>query len=361
MAGILASIIKKNPTGKIDITKVNSLPELLSGIDQIGDPTRILTDNIYGFNTTRGNNAPPATLVYGKVFFTRPMLNFTRLNITNNPGEFGGMLASGDNVYSYIKHTLDPRLFYKHGEQKTALVDPYQAFIPGLSNNLISCTGWPDKAVGTFTTKAGVRRQEHTVIDGCSETYSRWDTDCKIRNVRGMSQLALINSWVDWATKAAEGRTSPYMTFIAQNEICYNTRIYRLILDVTQTRVMYIAATGASTPNVVPMGALADYRSDATVNTDMTELNIRFTSDGAIYNDPRLIDAFNRTAAMFNPEIRKHRLGLSNNLEKVPNALKARFSNRVYPYINYDTLELEYYIDTTTTFFKNVVELLGGA
>ena len=46
MAGILANIIKKNPTGKIDITKVNSLPELLSGIDQIGDPTRILTDNI---------------------------------------------------------------------------------------------------------------------------------------------------------------------------------------------------------------------------------------------------------------------------------------------------------------------------
>ena len=52
---------------------------------------------------------------------------------------------------------------------------------------------------------------------------------------------------------------------------------------------------------------------------------------------------------------------VSNNLEKVPNALKGRFSNRVYPYINYDTLELEYYIDTTTTFFKNVVELLGGA
>lgn len=68
MAGILASIIKKNPTGKLDITKVNSLPELLSGIDQIGDPTRILTDNIYGFNTTRGNNAPPATLYMAKYF-----------------------------------------------------------------------------------------------------------------------------------------------------------------------------------------------------------------------------------------------------------------------------------------------------
>lgn len=365
----------------------------------VGSLSKAIGNNLYGINFRQTGSAVPRTKdVYGFTFFTRPQLNLTRFNITNYRG-FYNLLT--DNEVSYQRYTrmmLDPRLGFRD-VASSALVDNFNPFIPILTNNIVSLSGWPDLMAPTYTSHSGLYGQEHSFVDGVTNHFEAFDMDITFKNTKGNPLIYLFYVWLKYETLVFEGIMTPYLDMITENEIDYNTRIYRLVLDQQKRYITFIAATGASFPVSVPVGNLFDYNTDTPFNTRNNEINIRFRNIGFTAFEDILKLEFNKTTAIFNPDIRallkydtdssvsdKQKLRDDAavvyrvpgcNYVKIPFLLATTMdlditSNsffsvnyRAYPYINLLTNELEWWVDekrfgsASSTEFKKTIEKNG--
>jgi hypothetical protein len=357
-----------------------------SSIDQImeslpiGSVTSAIGRNMYGINFRQtGNPVPRPKDQFGFTMFTRPQLNMSTLNLSNYRG-FYNLLTN--NKLSYQRFTrliLDPRLGYNDG-LKSPFVDNTNPFISILTNNITSVSGWPDLSVPVHTSESGLYGEEHSFVDGVTNHFESYDLDISFKNTKGNPLLYLFYIWIKYESLVFEGVLNPYLDMITENEIDYNTRIYRIILDQQKRYVTYIGATGASFPINVPTGNLFDYSVDAPYNTKNSEINIRFRSLGFIAFDDLLKLKFNETVAMFNPQmgkILKHDMtdgdsankaredGMvsyrvpGSNYVKLPHYLSMSIDTDIFngsfygvnhsavPYINLFTSELEWWVDSS--------------
>jgi hypothetical protein len=319
--------------------------------DNLGNTmSRAITDNLYGINHRQIAAPVPINKdLYGLTFFTRPQLNLTTPNLRNV--RLMVPLLSGDTK-SYqraIRSLLDPRLVAGYAEGNSTLprltselIDNEQAFIPILTNNLLSISGWPDITLPTFTTPSGVYKEEHSIVDGLAVNYTSYDITATFRNSRGDPITSLFYYWSHYASNVFEGNLLPYPDFLIRNEIDYNTRIYRLVLDSTKRFVQRIAACGAAFPIAVPVGGIFDYSSEKPYNDVNAQIAIPFKCNGAIYNDDILIWSFNKTVEAFNPSMRTG--SRESSMIVIPQDYLNLFNNRGYPYINTETYELQWWI-----------------
>jgi len=314
-----------------------------------GTLSSAFTDNLFGINATQ---TPPAVQInkdyYGFVFFTRPELNLTTKNIRADRRFVRLLTKEQYSIERLIRCTLDPSLAKpnsKTGEPAitTPLVDSQQAFIPILTNNIITISGWPDLEIPTRTSHAGVYKEEHIMMDGVVQQYGAFDLTASFRNLPGDPITKMLFYWATYAGAAYEGTFVPYPRNLIENRIDSNTRIYRLILDSTKTKVQKITSTGASIIGSLPTGASSDIEAGRPINNAFDQISITFKCSGFIQYDDILIHTFNRTVVMHND-------GMNDNLrtslyrQLLPNELPL-FNNRVYPRINPINLDLEWWVD----------------
>jgi len=349
----------------IVINNIKSLDDFLESSQYIGSLDRAVSNNLYGINHQGVKGVIPENRdSYGLAFFTRPQLNLSNPNLANIRHMYSMLTTDTSSIQMYVRNMLDPRLVYnKRRPVHSTLVDNQQAFIPILTNNIKTMSGWPDIVTPTFTSKSGVRKEQYSQVDGSTDIYDSFDIDCTFRNTRDEPLLLLMETWTKYMSNVFEGMMSPYMDMIKENEIDYNTRIYRLVLDESKRYVKKIAATGASFPINVPTGKVFDFSDSSKYNDQNKDINIRFKTVGAMYNDDILIKEFNTTVGIFHQEMRKL-LDPDNNwksstMEKIPFELLPLFNNRGYPIINYDTLELEWWIDKTSITYKSLMKKLS--
>ncbi len=354
-----------------------SIDQLLENLP-VGSMTRAIGNNLYGINFRQTGNAVPRSKdMYGFTFFTRPQLNLSSLNITNFRA-FYNLLSS--NALSYQRFTrliLDPRLGYGPGAVSCPFVNNRNPFISVLTNNIESLSGWPDLSVPIHTSDKGLYGEEMSYVDGTTNHYESYDLDVSFKNTKGNPLIFLFFVWIRYMTLVYEGILNPYLDMITENEIDYNTRIYRLVLDQQKRYVTYIASTGASFPVNVPTGNLFDYAVDSPYNTKNQSINIRFRSMGFIAFEDLLKLKFNQTLGIFNAEMKKV---LRYDMEDGNDEVKSRQGNatvyrvpgcsyvkiphflamsidtdgfntpffgmnhQAYPYINLRTNELEWWI-----------------
>lgn len=315
----------------------------------IGSIDRAIGNNLYGVNHRQIPGMVPGNKdVYGFTFFTRPQLNMQTDNLRNERRFYPLLTTNELSIHRFVRGTLDPRLLYgyqfgndKIPPLKCPIVDNSFAFIPILTNNLNSISGWPDIAISPFSSKPGLYKEEWQIIDDIAKNYGSFDIDASFRNTRGDPILYMFYVWIHYAALAFEGKLSPYIDFITENEIDYNTRIYRLVLDRNKDVVTKIAATGASFPVSVPTGSFFDYNNDKPYNDQNKDITIRFRCLGVDIMDDILIKEFNETVSIFNPDMADGKRG---EMIKVSKNTAAMFNNRGYPRINPDTYELEWYV-----------------
>jgi hypothetical protein len=360
-----------------DIIIGQSIDQMLENLP-IGSISRSIGNNLYGINLRQtGGAVPRAKDSHGFTFFTRPQLNLSQINITNHRS-FYNLLTSNEKSYQrYTRLMLDPRLG-SIGDIKSPFVDNLNAFMPILTNNVMSLSGWPDMTVPSFTSASGLYGQEHSFVDGVVNHYESFDIDVTFRNMKGNPLLYLFYIWIKYESLVFEGVLNPYIDMVTENEIDYNTRIYRIILDEQKRFVTYIGATGASFPINDPTGSLFDFNVEKPYNT-INDINIRFRSLGFTAFEDILKLEFNKTSAIFNNDIKKivkHDLDESigedvrardngQTVYRVPGSAYVKiphylamsmdssiFSNtffnvnyRAYPYINLITNELEWWVD----------------
>lgn len=331
----------------------------------IGSIDKAIGNNLYGINHQQTTTFVPSNRdMYGLTFFVRPQLNMQADNI-RNVRQFSPLLT--DQVLSiqrFVRCMLDPRLMkgynfmnLKVPPMSCPIMDNTQAFIPVLTNNINSISGWPDIVAPTFDSKAGLYREVFSMVDGITRYYESFDIDVSFRNTHADPILYLFYIWLHYSSFVFEGKLVPYLDMLAENEIDYNTRIYRLVLDKNRNKVTKIAATGASFPISVPTGSFFDYSKERPFNDQNKDITIRFKCNGVDYQDDISISEFNKTVEIFNPNM------LDGNREKymvnVDKSLQPMFNNRGYPRINPYTYVLEWWVTNsvyqqrTSTFISN--------
>lgn len=377
-----------------------SLDQILENLP-LGSVKRAISNNLYGINFRQtGNAVPRSKNNYGYTFFTRPQLNLSTLNVTSYRGFYSLLNRNRASYQRYTRTMLDPRMGSPTGAASGVLcpfTDRSNAFISSLSNNIISMSGWPDLTAPIYTSPSGLYGEEHSMVDGVTNHYEAYDLDVTFKNTLGNPLIYMFYIWIKYQTLVVEGILNPYFDMIAENEIDYNTRIYRLVMDKQKRYVSHIACTGASFPMSVPTGNLFDYNSDKPYNTQNAEINIRFRAMGFVAFEDIVKYWFNSAVGIHSPEMRKllksdmsttsssdsvNRddpmtlyYSADRSMVKVPYGLTSaaettaidtgiyRINHRAIPYINLYTSELEWWVraadfatSAATDFAKEIIE-----
>lgn len=325
--------------------RINTTIEDVLRYTPVGAPDTAMGSAFYGIN----HRQTPAPIPlnkdnYGLVFFTRPQLNLSTENIRAERF-LGPLLTKQDaSIQRIIRMYLDPRL----GAQDQAIMSPFvdnkNAFMSLLTNHCISCTGWQDVLLDTYTSQPGAYREVYTQTDGVFKNYTTYDISATFRSMAGDPILLLMLVWQFYQAAVFEGKLIPYPDFLVQNEIDYNTRIYRLVLDHTKQYVQKIACTGASFPINTPIGNSFNFEVDTPLNMANKEFTIQFKSVGARYMDDIVVHDFNKVVGIFNPSMRLSDMSKSKDMVKVHMSELYLFNNMGYPYIQPNTKELQWYV-----------------
>lgn len=339
----------------------------------IGSLNRAIGNHLYGINHRQTPNAVPSNKdIYGYTFVVRPQLNFQSDNI-RNVRQLSSLLNSvPSSIQAYVRCMLDPRIqtgYKLHKNSKASVpafnnpfVDMQNPFIPVITNSLVSVSGWPDITPHIHTSPAGNYKQTHSMFDGISRNFEEFDLDLTFQNMRGDTLLYMFYCWLMYGSNVFEGKLVPYTDFMAEREIDYQTRVYRLDMDQHKRKVSKLCATLIATPYTCPMGSFFDYNRDKPFNDQNKEFTIRFKCNGVDYYDDILIWEFNQTVVQFNyamaDGVRESRM------VQVPEYLLGLFNNRGYPRINPADSILEWWVSaelfsTKTQEFRDF-GLLGG-
>lgn len=325
-------------------TATQAVDALLLTTPQGSRGTNALAGAYFGINHRQTPSAIPINKDhFGLTFFTRPNLNMTLGNL-RAVRKFNPLTTTNQyTLQRIIRCYLGGQAMAESGVV-SPFVDPQQAFLPLLTNTLLSISGWPDVMVPYSTSTEGVYKEVYSIVDGVTDNFSAYDITANFRNIPGDPITALFMYWADYMSHVFQGNMMPYPEMIIEHEKDYETRIYRLVLDPTKTKVQKIAACGASFPYAAPIGGAAfNYDSDKPYNDANQQLSIPFHCQGAIYQDPILLYTFNQTVIAWNDSMAD---GIREQLNtKIPMAALQLFNNRGYPRIDPDTWELEWWID----------------
>lgn len=308
---------------------------------------RTISNAFYGLNIT-GRNAPIPinTENHGFTFFTRPSMNMSYDNLVIDRVLSTMLSDNRRSVQRMARAYLDPR----HPDANFANfecpgIDNQNPFIPLLSNNLISLASWPDFTLNTTTSQPGLYRESYSYVDDVPYNYENFDLTATFRNLSGDPITYFMLMWGWYMGLAYEGRLMPYPDIVLRNEIDYQTRIYRLVMDKTRTYITRIGACGAAFPMTAPIGNIFNFEGDGSETPFQTandQISINFRCMGFIYYDPILIHDFNTLVEMFNINMRPERR--SQVMVKLRRRDWEYFNYSAYPYINAETMELEWWV-----------------
>lgn len=341
--------------------------EILHRAAGIGGYRAQAFEMLYGINYRATGIALPAnTDQVGMTFYTKPNCNLQEENVTQDR-HFSPLISRSELTYPRaIRAYLDPWGSENSG-YTTPLVNNRQAFITALTNTVTSVSGFPDPIAGNFTAREGILGESYGMIDGIYEINGPWDMTSTFNNVEGGLIMNLFDTWVRYGSAVYQGTLMPYPWNNMMHRIDYMTRPYRFILDPARQYVQYWSAAAVAFPVNVPWGGVMDFDSNDNFSKANEKVSIQFKCFGAIYNDPILLDEFNRTVAHFNPDLKianastlyKEDIKLvSNSYYKVTPDQRDYMNYYCYPLVHPYTQELCWYVEKSV--YKEKMDGLGA-
>lgn len=306
-----------------------------------------VSDTFRGLNITGRNNAVPLnTENHGYTFFTRPYLNLSEQNCMVDRRLQMLLNPNPQSIERRVRAYLDPEQHRKKGYEWCPGVDPLNPFIPLLSNNLISLTGWEDFTLNLSTTTPGVYRDAMSYVDDVPYQFGTYDLQMTTRNIDGDPITWMMAMLEIYMGLNREGRILPYPELLLLNEYDANIRIYRLVMDSTKTFVQRIAAPGAAMAMNAPTGQGLNFTGDGSETPYQTvsdQLNFSWRCMGLTIYDYILIYEFNELVQEFNPAMEDGKRGVQT--VKLKKNEVNWFNFAAYPYINVEAHnELEWHV-----------------
>lgn len=310
-----------------------------SGLGQLSTATHNV---FFGLNHRgAGNPIPLNADNQGLTFFTRPNLNLSYDNLSQERVLTPLLTAIPESYQAAVRDYLDPRGSYRRN-RKSPLVDIQNPFMPLLSNNLLSLSGWRDPILETYSAKEGTAKESWSMADDVAKDYGTFDLSASFRNLIGDPITLLFNTWRLYMARVYDGTLIPHPESIVEHEIDYQTGIYRLILDPSRRFVQKIARTIAF-PTGVNLGSAFNYSSDTVYNQENnSQINIQFRCIGVEYNDPILVSEFNAIVEQFNENMKDQ--NRERVMHKVDHIALSFFNYYGYPHIDINTFELQWWV-----------------
>lgn len=317
-----------------------------------GRTDQLLSTSLHGvFHSGATGLSPTSKELLGPVFVTRPQLNLTEDNIRPRPNLLPLLNTSNLSSERYIRCMLDPRLMEgtsqvasgnKHIIGSSFLNNKF-AFIPTLSNDLTSLSGFPDKILPSYSSNPGALKEIYSHVDGSIEIYDERDINMVVRNSFDSLSFNIIDTWCEYASDVYMGRTVPYPDLVIENEIDYMTRIYVPILKRDGLTLARMACTGVSYPIVSPIGTYFNRAEGDPYQSSPQQHNFRFKSLGVIYNTNVVVRDFNDVVAIFNPLM--HPSNRESYMSVIKPGLYRYFKGEGYPHIDMETKRFSWYIE----------------
>lgn len=322
----------------------------------VGSLDKALVNNIYGINHMQNPGMVKSNRDHqGYVFMTRPQLNLQPDNIRNYRELYPLLNNDPKSLAKAIRMLLDPRIgrgytYPKPGGgrakiqgTRSVLMDDLNAFIPMVTNNIVSISGWPDVVMETTSTDPGLHNQVYSFADGMVRHYGEYDLSVNLRNVSGDPASLMLHIWLHYMTGIKEGKMMPYWDHIVGDRIDYQSRIYRVVLNEHKTHVTKIFSCIAGFPTSSPTGMFADFNNTSVFSEATKELSFRFKAMGFVAYDPLLIKHFNDVVEAFNPHmLETHR---SSSMIKLEQKNKHLYNHRAYPRIDPETMEMQWWVN----------------
>ena len=111
------------------------------------------------------------------------------------------------SVHRFVRATLDPVL--RQNYRYSHFVDPNMAFIPLLTNQLVTLSGWPDNGVDPFTSSEGLRKEVYTMADGHAKHYGSFTLSAEFKNSINSPIAHLFWYWTQYQMLVHEGKMMP--------------------------------------------------------------------------------------------------------------------------------------------------------
>ena len=307
--------------------------------------------------------APKNTDSVGYTFFTRPDLNFNKQNLNNSRKLIEVLRAGRSSQSAAIIGMLDPEneimaldpAHCKLGSPFHSKVqfDNRMAFIPLLSNLLVSLTGFPDSTLDVWSSDEGLVREQVSYVDSILEINNRYSLSASFRNIEGDPITTFLNFYLDYISGVRRGWYQPRTANILQRRVDYQMRVYRFIMDPTRRYIRKYGIANAVFPVNDTMGAVMNINGNSPLVSDNDQINVQFEAIGAYYNDPIILQEFNDTVAMFNTDMLPlYDSGTSfvprgkDSMMLIDRSEIALFNYRGFPHIDTNSYEISWYVYT---------------
>lgn len=313
----------------------------------LGSRDSIFHDVMYGINRRmRGDNVPANNDLQGLTFLTRPNLNLTYDNISQVRVMSHLLTEDPLTFQRAVRVLLDTTLSVETSGQKvlTPLVDEKLPYIAMLTNSIVSCSGWPDLSLNTYVSPEGMAKESWIMNDKIIEHWEHFTLTMSFQNMRGDPISLIFLIWLTYISAVYSDKMVPYPENLIDNTIDYMTRVYRLVLDKTGTKVQKWAACGAGFPTGGNFGSAFNFNRDSPYSSDLDQIQIPFSCVGAMYNDPIILEEFNLTTCALNEELQDSVKGKSNTYIPIPQEENKLFNYRGYPIVDLKTNTLMWFI-----------------
>jgi hypothetical protein len=225
---------------------------------------------------------------------------------------------------------------------KSNFINSNLFFIPILSNNWRSISGWIDSMIETETLEGGFHGETLSIPKGTEDGKKVYDISVTFRDIIGSPILLLFLIWKRFITLSKKGRLSPYQRYNTGDRMCYTCSIYRFTMDTTGRYIKkYAKATGCF-PKSFPDGTYFNADENTIFINAGNSVSVPFSVNGRIEKfDPIILLDFNLVTKKFCPNIENMRK-LEDEEEKMI------FGHYAVPYINISQdgyNELEWRVD----------------
>lgn len=280
----------------------------------------------------------------GLAFVSRPMLNLSDENVILHPQLAPLYKPQKNTLMAYIKGLLDPR-WGRANSGLNDILDPLYPWIAPITNLLKVSSGFPDLSLQFKKSNPGFRKEVYQSVNSVLKV----NYDFEMRQSYHMPKPSVLpymfEAWVHYieAVKLGDEGMQPYPEALVENYVDSDCRIYHMILNKNMRNIERLFCNAACLPSTFPSGSFSTI--DRTGNTlrgqGQDELDIGFSCVGFRFGNVRVADMFNRTTLKFNPGMHPNQRNAKYRKLEMAEYFKGAYS--VYPWINIDTMELEYW------------------
>lgn len=288
--------------------------------------------------------APIPDDTIGLVFVNRPLLNLSDENVSKHVQLATLKNPPRNTIQHYIKGLLDP-VWGRANSGNSDLLDPLYPWIPPITNLMKVSSGFPDVGLNVSHSTPDIRKGVTQFVDGILKVNYNFDMRMTFAACKPNILPMIFDVWNHYieGVKLGDEGLEPYPEALIQNYRDYDCRTYHMLLNKNMRNIEGMYINGYSWPNSFPSGAFSTIdRTQTTLRGQgQDDLEINFPSVAMRYNNIRIPDMFNRTTLFFNPNM--HPSVRSQHYRKLKFSEYFAGGYEAYPWININTMELEYW------------------